>query len=59
MRRSLNTDWWKRCGRNGGVRLERASQDISLFDVVRVTEENFSMAECFENDAQANVRFGG
>lgn len=38
-------------GRNGGVRLGRAAADISLFDVVRVTEENFAMAECFENDA--------
>lgn len=38
-------------GRNGGVRLGRAAAEISLFDVVRVTEENFAMAECFENDA--------
>jgi len=38
-------------GRNGGVRLGRAAADISLFDVVRVTEESFAMAECFENDA--------
>lgn len=38
-------------GRNGGVRLGRAAKGISLFDVVRVTEENFAMAECFENDA--------
>ncbi len=38
-------------GRNGGVRLGRAAHEISLFDVVRVTEENFSMAECFDNDA--------
>ena len=38
-------------GRNGGVRLGRAAQTISLFDVVRVTEESFAMAECFENDA--------
>ncbi len=38
-------------GRNGGVRLGRPAKDISLFDVVRVTEENFAMAECFENDA--------
>lgn len=37
-------------GRNGGVRLGRAAEDISLFDVVRVTEENFAMAECFEAD---------
>lgn len=38
-------------GRNGGVRLGRPAQDISLFDVVQVTEEGFAMAECFENDA--------
>ncbi|RJG44830.1 MULTISPECIES: iron-responsive transcriptional regulator RirA [unclassified Mesorhizobium] len=38
-------------GRNGGVRLGRAADKITLFDVVRVTEENFAMAECFENDA--------
>lgn len=38
-------------GRNGGVRLGKPARDITLFDVVRVTEDNFSMAECFENDA--------
>jgi Rrf2 family iron-responsive transcriptional regulator len=38
-------------GRNGGVRLGRAAADINLFEVVRVTEESFAMAECFENDA--------
>jgi len=38
-------------GRNGGVRLGRPAGEINLFDVVRVTEENFAMAECFENDA--------
>jgi Rrf2 family iron-responsive transcriptional regulator len=38
-------------GRNGGVRLGRPADGITLFDVVRVTEENFAMAECFENDA--------
>jgi Rrf2 family iron-responsive transcriptional regulator len=38
-------------GRNGGVKLGRAAKDITLFDVIRVTEENFAMAECFENDA--------
>ena len=38
-------------GRNGGVRLARPADQITLFDVVRVTEENFAMAECFENDA--------
>jgi Rrf2 family iron-responsive transcriptional regulator len=38
-------------GRNGGVRLGRVATDITLFDVVRVTEESFAMAECFEKDA--------
>lgn len=38
-------------GRNGGVRLARPASEISLLDVVKVTEDNFAMAECFENDA--------
>jgi Rrf2 family iron-responsive transcriptional regulator len=38
-------------GRNGGVRLGKPATEITLFDVVRVTEDSFSMAECFENDA--------
>ncbi|BCH32178.1 Rrf2 family transcriptional regulator [Mesorhizobium sp. L-8-10] len=38
-------------GRNGGVRLGRPADKINLFDVVRVTEESFAMAECFESDA--------
>ena len=38
-------------GRNGGVRLGKPAADITLFDVVRATEENFIMAECFESDA--------
>ncbi len=36
-------------GRNGGVRLGKPSERISLYDVVRVTEDSFSMAECFED----------
>lgn len=35
-------------GRKGGVRLAKAARDITLYEVVRVTEENFAMAECFE-----------
>ncbi len=38
-------------GRNGGVKLGRPAAEITLLDVVRVTEESFAMAECFENDA--------
>ena len=37
-------------GRNGGVRLAKAADQITLFDIVRVTEDNFAMAECFESD---------
>jgi Rrf2 family iron-responsive transcriptional regulator len=37
-------------GRNGGVRLGRAAEKITLFDVVKVTEDSFAMAECFEDD---------
>ena len=35
-------------GRNGGVRLPRPADQITLFDVVKVTEDSFAMAECFE-----------
>ena len=37
-------------GRNGGVRLGRTADKITLFDVVKVTEDSFAMAECFEDD---------
>jgi len=36
-------------GRNGGVRLGRAADRITLFDVIKVTEDSFAMAECFED----------
>jgi Rrf2 family iron-responsive transcriptional regulator len=38
-------------GRNGGVRLGRAPERITLFDVIKVTEDSFAMAECFEDGA--------
>lgn len=38
-------------GRNGGVKLAKPADQISVADVIKVTEENFAMAECFENDA--------
>jgi Rrf2 family iron-responsive transcriptional regulator len=37
-------------GRNGGIKLARPAADITLFDVIRETEDSFSMAECFDND---------
>lgn len=36
-------------GRNGGIRLARPADKITLLDVVKVTEENFAMAECFDD----------
>lgn len=41
-------------GRNGGVRLGRSAETISLFDVVKVTEDSFAMAECFEDDGEVD-----
>lgn len=38
-------------GRNGGVRLGRSADRITLLDVVRITEESFALAECFHDDA--------
>ena len=38
-------------GRNGGISLGKPAEEITLFDVIRVTEDSFAMAECFENDA--------
>lgn len=37
-------------GRNGGIRLARPASEISLLDIVKSTEDNFAMAECFDND---------
>lgn len=36
-------------GRNGGIRLAKPADEISLLDIVRVTEDNFNMADCFDN----------
>lgn len=35
-------------GRNGGMVLSRAPSEINLGDVVRNTEPNFNIAECFD-----------
>ena len=34
-------------GRNGGIRLALPSQEITVGAVVRATEENFDLVECF------------
>ena len=35
-------------GRRGGLKLGRPADDITLLDTIKLTEENFAMAECFE-----------
>ena len=35
-------------GRKGGIRLGRPATEITLLDAVKLTEENFALAECFE-----------
>ncbi len=40
-------------GRNGGIRLARPAGEIGLGEVVRATEENFALAECFDGGEDA------
>ena len=37
-------------GRYGGLKLAREAKDITLLDVVKVTEDNFLLAECFDEE---------
>lgn len=36
-------------GRHGGIRLGKPAEEITLLDTIQLTEENFAMAECFED----------
>ncbi|HTJ58989.1 MAG TPA: iron-responsive transcriptional regulator RirA [Devosiaceae bacterium] len=35
-------------GRHGGIRLGRPAEKITLLDCIKLTEESFALAECFE-----------
>ncbi|MDH5230717.1 MAG: Rrf2 family transcriptional regulator [Gammaproteobacteria bacterium] len=39
-------------GKSGGIRLARAANEINIADVVRNTEPNFNIVECFSDDAK-------
>jgi Rrf2 family transcriptional regulator, iron-responsive regulator len=39
-------------GRHGGIKLGRPAHEITLLDVIRLTEESFALAECFEDDGE-------
>jgi Rrf2 family iron-responsive transcriptional regulator len=41
-------------GRKGGIRLGRPAGEITLLDTIKLTEENFTMAECFEGGTDVN-----
>ena len=46
-------------GRHGGIRLGRPADQITLLDCIRLTEENFALAECFEGgDVSCPLVFG-
>lgn len=36
-------------GRNGGIKLGRNPEDISILEVIQIAEEKFMLAECFGN----------
>ncbi|PRO66009.1 Rrf2 family transcriptional regulator [Alkalicoccus urumqiensis] len=37
-------------GRNGGIRLNQAPEDINIGTLVRHTEDNFHIVECFDQE---------
>ncbi len=41
-------------GRKGGIRLGRPASEITMLDTIKLTEESFVMAECFEGGTDVN-----
>ncbi|MEQ1769692.1 MAG: iron-responsive transcriptional regulator RirA [Devosia sp.] len=41
-------------GRKGGIKLGRPASEITLLDTIKLTEENFAMAECFEGGSDVH-----
>jgi len=42
-------------GRSGGLRLSRPAERVGLGAVVRATEDNFNLVECFDRDSNTCV----
>jgi Rrf2 family nitric oxide-sensitive transcriptional repressor len=42
-------------GRSGGVKLARSADEIRLGEVLRATEPDFALAECFSTDNQCVI----
>lgn len=42
-------------GRGGGLRLARAAESINLGAIVRATEDNFALVECFDREQNTCV----
>ena len=39
-------------GRHGGIKLGRPAAAITLLDIVKLTEESFALAECFDDSGE-------
>ena len=39
-------------GRNGGIRLARPANEITVYESIRLTEDNFALAPCFDEEPQ-------
>jgi len=46
-------------GRKGGIRLGRPATDITLLDIIRLTEDSFAMAECFDAASDISCPLAG
>ena len=46
-------------GRKGGIRLGRPAADITLLDTIKLTEDSFAMAECFDSDVDISCPLAG
>ena len=46
-------------GRRGGIRLGRPAAEITLLEAIKLTEESFALAECFEDDGELSCPLHG